>query len=440
MSMSVSVRDAIVTELKSASTIVEAAEQDNRAMTAEERAQVKTHFDNAGLLRQRSDEADAMRKQLKDLSDGIGGTAPPTDAPTGGSTAPGTASTGTGASGARGTRPGASFIDSAEYKALLASVPNGRFGEKARVQSQPFAVKSLLTGTDDASAGSLVWHDWRGVIDPPSYMRPLRIRALVSPGSTGSDTVEYVRILGVDNQAGWVPEASTIEPAGSGVVPVTDAEAGVKPMSSITFERDSTTVKTLAHWIPATKRALSDAAQIRTLIDTFLMYGLEVALDDEIMQGDGTGEHLLGIAHTSGVQVQAAATGGQDIFDITRIARRKVLIGGRTFPTAFVMNPIDWEAVELKRNTQGVFYAGGPFAMATPSLWGLPVVESEAVPAGTAWCGDWKKAVLYDREQASIQVTDSHADFFVRNLVAILAELRCAFAVLRPAAFVKLTV
>lgn len=438
MSMSVSVRDAIVTELKAAETIVDAAEKENRATSAEERVTITKHFDNAKLLQTRSDEADAMRKQLSDLSDGIGGLAP-ADAPAGASTAPGTASAGAG-NRPRAAKLGKAFTDSPEYKALVASAPNGRFGEKSRVQSQPFAVKSLLTGTDDTSSGGLVWPDWRGVIDPPSYMRPLLMRNLVSPGSTGSDTVEYVRILGVDNEAGWIPEASTVAPSGSGTVPVTDAQAGVKPQSGMTFERDSTTVKTLAHWIPATKRALSDAAQIRTLIDTFLVYGLEVALDSEIVNGDGTGEHLLGLNHTSGVQVQAAASGGQDVFDVTRMARRKVLIGGRTAPTAYAMNPIDWEAVELKRNTQGVFYAGGPFAMATPTLWGLPVVESEAVPAGTAWCADWTKAVLYDREQAAISITDSHADFFVRNLVAILAELRCAFAVLRPAAFVKLTV
>jgi HK97 family phage major capsid protein len=72
-------------------------------------------------------------------------------------------------------------------------------------------------------------------------------------------------------------------------------------------------------------------------------------------------------------------------------------------------------------------------------LWGLPVVESEAIAAGTAYVADWKWAVLWDREQASVQVTDSHADFFIRNLVAILVELRAAFGILRPSAFVKIT-
>lgn len=35
-------------------------------------------------------------------------------------------------------------------------------------------------------------------------------------------------------------------------------------------------------------------------------------------------------------------------------------------------------------------------------------------------------------------MTDSHLDFFVRNLVAILAEMRAAFGVVQPNAFVEI--
>jgi HK97 family phage major capsid protein len=49
--------------------------------------------------------------------------------------------------------------------------------------------------------------------------------------------------------------------------------------------------------------------------------------------------------------------------------------------------------------------------------------------------GDFRKAVVWDREQANIQVSNSHEDFFIRNMVAILAEMRAAFGVIRPTAF-----
>lgn len=115
---------------------------------------------------------------------------------------------------------------------------------------------------------------------------------------------------------------------------------------------------------------------------------------------------------------------------------------GRVVPNAIALNPTDVEKVDLAREsgTTGRFYSGGPFAMGPRTLWGTPILETEGVSAGTALVGDFSKAVLWDREQTSISITDSHADFFIRNLVAILAEERVAFGVTRPTAFVSTAV
>ncbi|MEX0755001.1 MAG: phage major capsid protein [Actinomycetota bacterium] len=67
-------------------------------------------------------------------------------------------------------------------------------------------------------------------------------------------------------------------------------------------------------------------------------------------------------------------------------------------------------------------------------MWGLPVVESEAISAGTALVGDFRKAVLFDRQNFTI-VVGTVGDDFIRNIVRILAETRAGFAVLRPKAF-----
>ncbi len=66
------------------------------------------------------------------------------------------------------------------------------------------------------------------------------------------------------------------------------------------------------------------------------------------------------------------------------------------------------------------------------------MVESEGATAGIGYVGDFRKCVLWDREQGSIQVSDSHSDFFIRNMVAILAELRAAFGCVQPNALVEI--
>jgi HK97 family phage major capsid protein len=433
--MRTSLKDAIKSEIVAAQAATDAAIKDDRELTDVERDTINAHLAKAEEMQKRGEEESALMAKMTALTDGI--KVGDDDTPLGivkGATPP------TPESAAAKARAsiGEQFITSAEYKSMLAAAPNGTFSEKARVQSQPFGVKTLLTGANHTTgAGALVQNDYRGLLDP-FYQRPLSIRDLVAPGNTTSDTIEYVRLVSVTNAAKPVAEATSS--AFIDGTTVTPAMGGLKPESAMAFQKDVTTVKTIAHWIPATKRALADAAQIRTLIDQFLRYGLEEELEDQMVAGDGTGENFLGIANTPGIQTEGPAGAGEDVFDVTRRARRKVQLGGRAMPTAYVFNPIDWEAVDLARNDANDFYGAGPFALTAPRLWGLPVVESEAVPAGFAYVGAWNYAVLYDREQASVQATDTHADFFTRNLVAILAELRAAFAVLRPAAFVKIDV
>lgn len=429
-----SLRDAIVREADAARTIMDTAVKAERELTDVERDTINTHLGKAATLEASGKSEDEQMARMKALTEGLG-IGGQDDEP----------EKVAALRGAKAVSPelaakqltiGEQFVKSGEWSALSKSFPGGQASENMRIQSGLFQTKSLLTGANHASsAGALLTPDYRGLLDP-FYKRPLTIRDVVASGSTQTDTIEYVKLVSVTNNAAPVAEATSTAPVGGAVTPVM---AGVKPESGMTFAKESTQVKTIAHWIPATKRALADASQIRTLIDEFLRYGLEEELEDQMLEGDGTGENLLGLANVSGVQIQAApGFGGEDVFDVTRKARTKVRIGGRATPTAYVMNPLDWEKVELTRDANEQFFAGGPFSMRTPGLWGLPVVESEAIPEGTAWVGAWNWAVLYDRESASIQVTDAHNDFFTRNLVVILAEMRAAFAVLRPSAFVKI--
>lgn len=324
---------------------------------------------------------------------------------------------------------GQEFLDSAEFKAWLRSVaPSGHINENAKGLQSPSVplginLKTLVTGASATSAGAFVFHDFKPLVELP--FRPISILDLITGGETQSDTIEYPQVTGYTNAAANVAEATA---TGDG--------SGAKPESALALQRVTTAVRTIAHWIPATKRALSDAGQMRTLIDAFLREGLRQRLADQVVTGNGVGDNLLGIVNQTGLTLQAFDT---DILVTTRKARTKVRTVGRAVPTGYVLNPTDWETIDLLKDNEARYYFGGPSVLGTPRLWGLPVAEEEALTAATGLVGDIRQAVLWDREQASIQVSDSHSDFFIRNMVAILAEMRAAFGVLRPAAIVKIT-
>lgn len=419
--------------LEKAKQIAEVAEKAAREMTAEEKADYEKHFEQARTLNEQKNAALADEKVMADakaLADELG-------LPESAKADLDEQSRGDGGVKQRVKSLGLQVVESAGFKNALKSFPDGRVPEKARFQTDPIRVKALITGTSDTSGGAFVVADQTGILETLGR-RTLPIRSVISVRRTGSDAVEYVRQTSHTNAAAPVAEAtSSAGPTANTTSGALEypAGAGVKPEGSWAYERDVATVKTIAEWVPVTKRALADVAALEGLINDELRADLAEEEEDQIVSGDGTGENLEGILSVSGTQAQAFST---DIFTTVRKALTKVRTVGRAVPNGVGMNPADVETVDLTREggATGAYFGNGPFAMGPRTLWGVPIVESEAIPAGTAVVGDWRKAVLWDREQASVTMTDSHADFFIRNLVAILGEERVAFAVTRPAAFV----
>jgi HK97 family phage major capsid protein len=338
---------------------------------------------------------------------------------------------------------GSTFVNSAQYKALLKTYPNGIPETTKGINSGPVFIpgglKALLTGTDHTtSAGALVQPDYIGVVPYPTVQPTLR--NLVTNGTTSSDRIEYAQILpygvagGSVNNAAGIKEATTEAAIGAGPPIVTSVEGGVKPQSAIKFKRASADVITIAHWVAATKRALSDAGQLRTLIDAFLREGVTRKIEDLILAGDKDtptapdNEEWDGILNTAGVQDVPFAT------DVPTTARKMITkvqgVGGLV--TAFAMSPAVAESVDLMQDLNGAYYGNGPFALGPTTMWGVPRVTVFGMPDNVIIGGTWSTCVLWDREATTVTATDAHEDFFIRNLVAVLAEARAAFGIFNP--------
>lgn len=421
---------------KGARELAEKADHEGRSFTEAEKGDYDNLMAKAGdyLQQYRDAKADAdILAQAKALADEIGpAAADDLDAQAKGS-----------GKLARVKNLGLEVVSSEQFKAAMAPfAARGGIPERAKFSTDPIAVKGLFVGGDATSAGAFVTPEQTGIVEMLGR-RELKLRDAVSVRRTGSDTVEYVRQNSHTNAAAPVPEAtSSAAPTATAnietgaVTFANDPNGGYKPEGSWSFERKTANVKTIAEWVPATKRSLSDAAQLEGLINDELRADIAETEETQMLLGDGTGENLPGILTTSGIQSQAFDA---DIFRTVRKARTKARTVGRVVPTAVAMNPIDVETVDLAREngSTGKFISGGPFALGPRTLWGMPILETEAIAAGTALVGDFAKAVLWDREQTAVSFTDSHADFFIRNMVAVLAEERVAFGVTRPTAFVK---
>lgn len=268
-----------------------------------------------------------------------------------------------------------------------------------------------------ASAGEGIFSDrLPGVIEEP--LRPLTIRALLDRGTTESNLIEWVRELLFTNNADVVSEGT------------------LKPESNITYERVDVPVRTIAHWIRASKQVLADFKVLQTLINGRLLQGLKIKEEDEILYGDGTGEHLFGLVPQATDYNTALNRANDTMIDTIRHAILQVRLA--FYPASgIVTSPTDWHNIELTKDNENRYLMASPTARTPPMLWGLPVVESDGMSVGDFLVGAFRlAATLFDREQAAILVSNEDQDNFVKNLVTILCEERLALAVTRPRSFV----
>lgn len=264
----------------------------------------------------------------------------------------------------------------------------------------------------------------------PRGQRAARVRDLFPVAATSNNLIDFFRVLGF------------VENSGRGnAAPVADYSGGAfvtKPKSNLTFQPAQAPVRTIAHWEAAHRNIIQDVPQLQTTINNELLYGLALVEDDEILNGDGTGEHLLGLLNTPGIQIYTPS-GTEPKADSLRKATTMAVIANYP-PNGYVLHPNDWEDIELDKGTTNDHYrlitnvAVGLDAR----VWRQRVVESPAMPEGTFLDGSFGGAAqLYDRQEANVRIAEQHGNFFVQNAVAILVEERLALATKRPEAFVK---
>ena len=335
---------------------------------------------------------------------------------------------------------GAMFLESAEFKALN----GGRNGAnmpapwQANVSLSSYNVKDVFSAMPSGTPTAFGTIQRDPIVTPPT--RTKRVRDLFPTRTTTAAVIEYFRQLGfttLDAAHGVNSASSAAERSGGAF--------GAKPQSSFAFVGEQAPVRTLAHWEAAHRNVLADEPQLRSIIDNELMYGLRLLEDAQILNGDGVGENLLGVLQTPGIQTYSWSAGLSTPVPDTKAdaLRRAATLSFLAYyePTGIVLHPSDWEDIELTKDTNGQYLIAVSVAMGgEPKVWRMPVVDTPAITAGTALVGAFGTgAQLYDREQASIRISEQHSDFFVRNAIVILAEQRLALAVKRPEAFVEVT-
>lgn len=287
--------------------------------------------------------------------------------------------------------------------------------QRHKGQSPAMQIKNITSAA--ASAGDGIWsfRDPELVSNP---YRPRMLRNLIPTIPVNSNLVEWVQTNVRTNNAAAV------------------SEGGTKPKSELTYDRKESAVRKIAHYFKTSMEVLQDFQRLRAEIDMEGMEMLKQEEEDQLLLGDGTGVNLLGMVPQATPFDISAVTSFDTQVDVIR---RAILQVRQSYygATGIVMNPADWAAIELLKDGENRYLFSAATTGAPARLWGLPVVESDALPAGDFMVGAFATAAtIYDRMEASVFISTENEDDFIKNMVSILFEERIALAVKRPLAFV----
>lgn len=360
----------------------------------------------ASLIRKYNDEASVLGDEVKSLQAVESAHQKSQQKPGAGAGESGSGNPGD--DGQKGVKSiGQHFVESQAYK--------GKSGHQGPEAHLDLELKTLMT----TSVGWTPQNIRTGEV-VPFATRPIQVTDLIPATTTTQAAVAYMEETTFTNAA------------------VEAAEGGTYQEAALALTERTSIVRKIAVFLPITDEQLEDIPQAQGYIDNRLPFMVRQKLDSQILVGSGTPPALAGILNVAGVQTQAKAADPTP--DSVYKGMIKVRVTGRAMPGGVVFHPTNWQDVRLLRTADGLYIWGNPSDAGPDRIWGLQVVQSDAITLGTALVGDFANfSELSTKRGLDVQISNSHSTFFIEGKQALRADIRVALIVYRPTAFCTVT-
>lgn len=264
------------------------------------------------------------------------------------------------------------------------------------------------------------------------YQRPLLFADILGSGTVSGNSIKYPVFGALEGSTAFV------------------AEGGAKPqihLADPTWVTDS--LAEVAGFFNITDDMAEDADYVVSEINSTALYDLQLREELALLSGDGTSNSIKGVLKRDGIQTVANVSKGT-VSDPDLIFKAISAVQEVTGFAAdgIVINPADYQAIRLSKDSNGQYFGGGFFAgqygnggiMQNPSLWGLRTVVSASIPKGTVAVGAFSIAAkVFRKGGVRIESTNSHGNNFTNDQITVRLRERLGLQVKYPAAIAKVT-
>lgn len=389
--------------LKAAQGIVAKATAEKRELTPEEATEVEAKTAEIKSLDVQIEQA----QKSADLITQVGGIGPSDETPE--------------PSGGQAKSLGAHFVK--------------HLGSRSLKTPGTFAAPEFKAAADTQSTGT---RGMTGAFGPlvtdvdRSFALPKRERLVVADllgsGTLSGNAITYPVFGALEGETGFV------------------AEGGQKPQLHLADpEWRTDALGEVAGWFKITDDMAEDLDYVVSEINSTALYDLQLKEEIALLTGNGTSPNLRGILNRTGIQTQAQDTDTAP--DAVFRGITKVNTGSGFSADAIVINPTDYEAIRLSKDSNDQYYGGGYFTgqygadglTIFPPLWGLKTIVTSAIPKGTILVGAFGQAKVFRKGGVRVESTNSHSDDFTNDKITVRVRERLGLQVKYPASFVKVT-
>jgi HK97 family phage major capsid protein len=205
------------------------------------------------------------------------------------------------------------------------------------------------------------------------------------------------------------------------------AEGGTFAESTATFIERTMPIRKIGDTLPVTEEFGEDAAAAAAELERFLDVNVNTKIDDQIINGDGTGQNLTGLL-TSAPDYTPVASGiaGANIKDLVRKMRTAIIKGrgSKYNPDIVVMNSDTFDRYYLAKDLDNNYL----FDPVNGTIAGLVVVEDNNMPDNQLVVGDRRFATIYEKTGVEISEGMVNAQF-VSDTKTIKARKRLAMLI-----------
>ena len=204
------------------------------------------------------------------------------------------------------------------------------------------------------------------------------------------------------------------------------AEGAAFPESTAAWAEYTLDLKKIGDSIPVTEEMLQDQPRFARELEEFLNINVSIVEDDQLYDGDGTGNNLNGL-YTTAPTFTAAASGIVDanFYDLIVKVSESITKGKKSKyqPNFALMSITDINRMRLKKDANNNYIIPPFTSKDGTQVASITVVECFAVTDNTMVLGDRRFAKIYEVEGYNIS-TGVVNDQFTKDLMTLKAKKR----------------